>query len=175
MTQSSKQQGAAVRLWRYATAVDVPRLLAVAEQVHAAYPEDEAVFAERLRLYPAGCRVFEIEGRVAGYVISHPWRLRQPPALNSLLGALPQSPDTYYLHDLALLPAARGAGAGSAIVEALVEQARGEGLATLSLVAVNDSVAFWRRHDFAVMEESSLAEKLRSYDEAARFMVRALR
>jgi hypothetical protein len=36
-------------------------------------------------------------------------------------------------------------------------------------------VEFWRRHGFAVVSRPTLAEKLRSYDEAARFMVRPLR
>lgn len=160
--------------WRSMSVSDLQRVLIVAAQVHAAYPEDAAVFAERLRLYPAGCRVLEIEGQVAGYIISHPWRLGTPPTLNSLLGALPANADTYYLHDLALLPMARGAGAGSVIVEALVQQACAEGLATLSLVAVHDSVAFWQRHGFAMVEDPALTEKLQSYDQAARFMVRRL-
>ncbi len=156
------------------SASDLQRVLIVAAQVHAAYPEDEAVFADRLRLYPAGCRVLQIAGQVVGYIVSHPWRLGAPPTLNALLGALPAHADTYYLHDLALLPVARGAGAGSMIVTALVEQARAGGLATLSLVAVHDSVAFWQRHGFAVVVDPALTGKVQSYDQAARFMVRRL-
>jgi ribosomal protein S18 acetylase RimI-like enzyme len=153
---------------------DLPRIAGLAAQVHAAYPEDVAIFAERLRLYPAGCHVHEAGGRLIGYVLSHPWRDRSAPALNSLLGALPASPGTYYIHDLALLPEARGAGAGSAIVAALAARARVENLPTMSLVAVHESEAFWRRHGFETVEDAALAEKLRSYDEAARFMVRRL-
>ncbi len=154
--------------------IDLPHVAIVAARVHAAYPEDAAVFAERLRLYPAGCLVCESGGRLAGYVLSHPWADRAAPALNSLLGALPASPATYYIHDLALLPAARGAGAGSAIVAALVAQARAEKLATLSLVAVHGSEEFWRRHGFAAVADAALADTLRSYDESARFMMRAV-
>ena len=175
MTQPSDHHGTAAGQWRAATSLDVPRMIAVAEQVHAAYPEDEAVFAERLRLYPAGCRVLAIDGKVVGYIISHPWRLGEPPLLNARLGVLPAKPDTYYLHDIALLSEARGAGAGSVIVSALAEQARTEGLPTLSLVAVHNTVEFWQRLGFAVVEEPALAAKLASYDRAARFMVRWLR
>jgi ribosomal protein S18 acetylase RimI-like enzyme len=160
--------------WRAMTPSDLPRVGEIAAAVHAAYPEDAAVFAERLRLYPAGCRVLEAEGLVRGYALSHPWHVGEPPALNSLLGALPAKPDAYYLHDLALLPEARSCGAGSAIVAALVEQARAERLNTLSLVAVHGSAAFWRRHGFATVEDAMLAEKLRSYGVDARFMVRRL-
>jgi ribosomal protein S18 acetylase RimI-like enzyme len=151
---------------------DLPRVLAIAARVHESYPEDAAVFAERLRLYPAGCHVHEAGGRLLGYVLSHPWRDREPPALNSLLGALPASPATYYIHDLALLPEARGQGAGSAITEALVAQARMAGLLSVSLVAVHGPAEFWRRHGFGTVDDPALAETLRSYDESARFMVR---
>lgn len=174
MTPSTDHHGLTTGTWRPATPADVPWMLGIAAKIHAAYPEDEAVFAERLRLYPAGCHVLAVEGWVAGYMLSHPWRLGEPPALNSLLGALPDNPDTYYLHDLALLPAARGAGAGAVIVEALAEQARAEGLATMSLVAVHDSVAFWQRSGFAVVDVPTLTTKLQSYDPVARFMVRRL-
>jgi GNAT superfamily N-acetyltransferase len=153
---------------------DLPRVALLAAQVHAAYPEDAAVFAERLRLYPAGCHVHEAGGRLVGYVLSHPWHDRSAPRLNSLLGALPASPMTYYIHDLALLPEARGTGAGSAIVAALVAQARAAGLPSASLVAVHGSAEFWERHGFHEITDPALAEKLRSYDESARFMMRRL-
>ena len=37
---------------------DLPRVLAVADAVHPAFPEEAAVFEERLQLYPGGCLVF---------------------------------------------------------------------------------------------------------------------
>ena len=95
------------------TAADLPAVNAIAAQVHVAYPEDAAVFAERLTLHPAGCCVLDGGTGVAGYVISHPWRIAEPPALDTLLGALPAPASTYYIHDIALLPAARRGGAAS--------------------------------------------------------------
>lgn len=161
------------------TPADLPHVLAVAGPVHPAYPEDEAVFSERLRLYPAGCWVCEAAGRVVGYGLSHPWRAGAPPALNVLLGELPARASTYYIHDIALLTEARGAGAGAAIVARLVDHARAAGFASVSLVAVSGTTAFWRRFGFRAMAESgkpdeALAAKLRSYDGAAEFMVREL-
>jgi N-acetylglutamate synthase-like GNAT family acetyltransferase len=92
--------------------------------------------------------------------------------LNSLLGALPVSPTTYYIHDIALLPEARGTGAAKSVIAQLIVQARALGLPNLSLIAVNDSVAFWQRHGFVPTPDPALDKKLRSYDESARFMVR---
>lgn len=156
-------------------AADLSAVLDTAGRVHPAYPEDAEVFAERLRLHPPGCLVLMRQGRLAGYAISHPWRAGRPPALNSLLGTLPPAPDTYYLHDLALLPEARGSGAASAFIEVLLACAREAKLAQLSLVAVNHSASFWQRHGFGAVEDMALQEQLRTYDSAACLMVRPLR
>ena len=151
---------------------DLPAALAIADIVHPRYPEDPAIFAERLALYPAGCLVLmQGEDRI-GYIVSHPWTYGAPPALNSLLGALPLPPTTYYIHDIALLPRARGTGAARTVIAWLVDRAEASGLPNLSLIAVNDSVAFWQLHGFAETSDSALDKKLRSYDDSARFMVR---
>ena len=158
--------------WRPMRPVDLPAAERIAAVVHPDFPEDETVFAERLALYPEGCRLLVGEGEALGYAITHPWRRGEPPALNSLLGALPARPDTYYIHDLALLPGARGGGAAGRLVTLLAEQARG--LPGMSLVAVNGSVPFWRRQGFSVVREPRLAAKLRSYDAEACLMERPL-
>lgn len=67
---------------------------------------------ERFRLYPAGCRMLELDGGAAGYALSHPWVFGAP-RLNTLLGTLPAPPVTLYLHNVVLLPAARSCGAAS--------------------------------------------------------------
>lgn len=152
------------------TVSDLPRVLDIAAAVHPAFPEDEAVFAERLRLYPQGCRVFERAGVITGYVVSHPWTDGTPPALNSLLEAMPAAPSTYYIHDLALMPATRGSGAAQVIVAALFDHARRSGFATVSLVAVNNSTGFWRKHGFAVVREPANPGKIESYGSDARLM-----
>ena len=161
-------------LWRPMTAEDLPAVCAIADRIHLSYPEDDTVFIERHRLYPAGCAALELDGRTAGYAVTHPWRYAEPPALNVMLGALPQQATTYYIHDIALLPETRGSGAGSAIVEAVIAQAEKAGVSNLSLVAVNKSVPFWSRFGFEMTDEPELRAKLLTYDADARFMVRQL-
>lgn len=161
-------------LWRAMSPADLPEVTTIAEQVHPGYPEEAAVFAERLRLYPAGCLVLG-EGRSSGgYVLSHPWHACQPPALNSMLHAIPADAPTFYIHDVALLPAWRGQGAAVQLVARLIRLAREAGLASLSLVAVNGSLGFWQRQGFRVTHDAALAGKLASYDDAARYMTRDL-
>jgi ribosomal protein S18 acetylase RimI-like enzyme len=109
-----------------------------------------------------------------GYVISHPWHDKQPPALNRLLRTIPSSALSYYLHDIALLPAARCSGAASAVIATLIQHAASRNAANISLVAVNDSASFWLRHGFEVLNEAGLKQKLASYGDDARFMFRRM-
>jgi ribosomal protein S18 acetylase RimI-like enzyme len=153
---------------------DLPAALAVADIVHPNYPEDSAIFAERLALYRQGCLALMQADALIGYIVSHPWSYGALPALNSLLVALPVPPTTYYIHDIALLPEARGSGAANDVVTRLIAHAEARGFPNLSLTAVNNSVAFWQRHGFVLTAIPALDAKLRSYDEAARFMVRAI-
>jgi len=160
--------------WRSMTTLDLPAVEAIAEKVHPAFPEDLSVFIERQRLYPDGSRVLELDGVASGYVVAHPWRYKSLPALNSQLGAIPPDADTFYLHDLALLPIARGTGAAAMIVGELLRHARAMGFPTVSLVAVNNSLPFWHKHGFRPVVAPELADKLRSYEDAARLMSRSL-
>ena len=164
--------------WRPLTAPDLPAVEAIAAIVHPDFPEDGAVFAERLALYPDGTRLFELDGVAAGYVLSHPWMLGELPALNGLLGALPEHADTFYIHDLALLNKARGTGAAAMIVGEIQRHARARGFASMSLVAVNGSLGFWHKHGFRAQRPSMLApalvDKLAGYELAARLMIKAL-
>lgn len=161
--------------WRPLTPDDLGAVEAIAAVVHPDFFEAPEVFAERQRLYPAGTHLLEIGGRPAGYMLSHPFRLNSLPALNALLGVLPDGADTYYLHDLALLPEARGTGAAGAIVRTLAAHAGAAGFASMSLVAVNGSLGFWRKQGFAIADAPALADKLTSYEAAARYMIRSLR
>lgn len=160
--------------WRPMTTFDLPAVQAIAAAVHPDFPEDDSVFAERQRLYPDGTRLFELDGAPAGYVLSHPWRFRALPELNALLGTIPEDADTFYLHDLALLPKARGTGAAAMIVGEMLRHARGAGFATMSLVAVNGSLPFWHKHGFRAVKAPELDDKLRSYEAAARLLSKQL-
>ncbi|WP_091742215.1 GNAT family N-acetyltransferase [Phenylobacterium immobile] len=152
-------------------------LAGVVRVAAASFPdhfESLACFAERLALSPDLCFALELEGAVEGYLIAYPWQLGQIPPLNSLLGGLPADRENVYLHDLALAPAARGGGHTRTVVEALARAAHSLGAATLSLVSVNDSQAFWRGMGFRVEQSDALAVKLASYGPDARYMVRPL-
>jgi GNAT superfamily N-acetyltransferase len=156
------------------TRADLPAVAHVAAIVHPEYPEDPSIAAERLAIDPAGCFVLDGEAAPIAYLISHRWMDAVPPALNTHLHVLPPHPDVWYIHDIALLPEARGLGAAGAIVTELLTLAHAHGLHRLALTAVNNSTAFWQRFGFADATTPDLAEKLRSYGPDARYMTRDL-
>lgn len=158
--------------WRGMTAFDLGAVERIAGLVHPDLFEAPEVLAERYQLYRNGCFVLEIGERISGYVFSHPWRRGTPPPLNTLLGSLPDTPDIYYIHDIALLPLARKVGAASQIVSGLIKHAKASGYANIGLVAVNKSQGFWERQGFALTDEGDFGEKLLSYEPDARYMIR---
>lgn len=135
--------------WRPMRSDDLPAVAAMSDAVHGAFTEPLTTFAERLALYPQGCHILEGDGTAIGYLVTHPWRLGAPPKLAAALGSLPADPDSYYLHDIALLPAARGQRAGEAAVALVLNLARAAGLPVIELVAVGGADAYWRRLGFA--------------------------
>ncbi|MEI3853142.1 MULTISPECIES: GNAT family N-acetyltransferase [Ensifer] len=160
--------------WREASLPDLASVSEIQLVVHQAFPEDDAVLADRIALSPAGCFMLEVGDAAQGYVLSHPWLEGLPPALNTKLGALPAAADTWYIHDLALMPETRGSGAGGNIVPKLAEIARREGFRSMSLVSVNGSQGFWARQGFSVHMDAWLTQKLSSYGEDAVYMRQAL-
>lgn len=161
--------------WRPMTAADLPEVSRIAAVVHPDYPESDAVFAERLALFPPGCRILAGEGACLGYAVLHPARLRQPPVLDTLLGALPADADCLYLHDVALLPEARGSGAGARIAEVADRIAADEGLRTLALTATPPARAYWLARGFTPVEDdAALAAKLTAYGPGMTYMTRTV-
>jgi len=156
------------------TRTDLPAVAHMAALVHPAHPEDPAIAAERLALDPAGCFMLDGEAEPLAYLISHRWIDADPPALDTHLRALPPHPDVWYIHDIALLPEARGLGAARAIIAELETLARTHGLHRLALTAVNTSAPFWHRHGFTDAMTPALAERLASYGPDARYMTHDL-
>ena len=152
---------------------DLDTVHAISRIVHPTLPEDRSVFANRLDIYPPGMRVLDLDGVASGYCVAHPWRRAEPLPLDFLLERLPEEADSFYLHDLALLPEARGRGFADAIVSEIIDQAAGLGLPAISLIAVSGSAPFWER--FGFRRTAIQPDKLLGYGEDARFLTLAVR
>lgn len=160
--------------WRLMQQSDLDEVHDMSCVVHPDFPEDRAIFADRLAVFAPGALVLQGDTQLLGYSFSHPWMRLSAPALNTLLQQVPEEADSFYLHDVALLPQVRALGAARRLVELLVETAEAHGFDSLSLVAVNGSQPYWEKQGFSVRDVPHLQEKLLSYSEDARFMMRDL-
>ncbi|AJP58989.1 hypothetical protein UC34_22660 [Pandoraea vervacti] len=162
---------------------DLPHVLEVQAQAYGEVMlESEATLASRLTLSPSTCWVAvdaqapEHEACVAGYLFTHPWHLAAPPPLDTVLHTLPEAPDCWYVHDMALAPRTRGAGVADRLYAAALTAAQALGLSASALVAVQRSQGFWARFGYAAVLDVSpqIAAKLAGYGNGAVFMTRTL-
>ena len=148
---------------------------AIAARLHPDLPERPEVFAERARLFPDGCRVLRrASGGIAGYGIAYPWRLHSVPPLDGFVERLPDRADCLYVHDVAILPEARGQRGAERFVALIRAAARARGIARLSCVSVYGTDVFWRRFGFTADPSPTLAACLTAYGESAKYMVAAV-
>ncbi len=144
---------------------DMPAVMAIQAICYTDItPESETSMRAKLLASPATCFVATLENTVAGYLISLPWEFANPPALNAEQCTLPENPDCLYLHDLAIAPHARSAGGAPALVNKFLAQLPILQLQRASLIAIQNSAAYWQRYGFQQVEASeSLQKKLISY------------
>ncbi len=160
-----------VPAWRPMAEVDIDAVERIAALIHPSFHERPEVFVERLALFPAGSLIADDRGEPVGYAVAHPWRLGRPPALDSLLGAIPSESDCLYLHDVAILPRARGRQLTERLVQRLRDLAAALDLGRLALTSVNSTAAMWARYGFAtVAPDAALAAKLATYGDDAVYM-----
>jgi len=159
--------------WRAMRPADLAAVVALAGAIHPHHPERPAVFAERLALAPAGCLVLATAGAVEGYAISHPWRLGGPPALDTLLGALPPAPACWHIHDIALDPRLRGQGHAAAALRLVLAGAMARGFGRASLLAIDGLAPYWERQGF-VAAPAEADGALAGYGAGAVWMLRDL-
>ncbi len=160
--------------WRQATTEDLKAIDAIGNGIHTSLPERPEVFAEKLGLFPSGCRVLTYSGETVGYGISHPWHLNKIPPLDTYLKELPSQPDCIFIHDVVVMPSARGHGAAQRFIEIVADAARECLIPALALVSVYNTHPLWMKCGFEIVQRVDLTEKLRSYGDTAQYMVRTL-
>lgn len=155
-----------------AHAADVARIQR--ECYGVAHVETSGSLAAKWRAAPHTCRIALRRGTAVAYLIAVPVRYPVLPAWNAPAFDLAPDADMLYLHDLAVSAAARGSGAGAALVRAVLEAGQRDGCAQACLVAVQDSGAYWRGLGFreAPADDPALARKLATFGAHARLMLR---
>jgi len=155
--------------WRKMQRDDLASVCRIAAACHPDFPEDSRVLAEKQRLAPEFCFVLADGRQITGYLLAHPWRLGEIPALDHLLEKIPADADCLYLHDLALLPQVRGGGYAAQVLALLA----GSSYKKLALVAVNDSEIFWQKQGFITVRPTEImAKKLKAYNDNALYMTK---
>ena len=163
-----------IAIWRQLSPSNIPDLVIIASKIHPDLPESDAVFLERVQLFPKGCLgLFNVLDVLCGYIISHPIRYYQLPDLNCLLGEIAPNADQYYIHDLAILPEMRGSGLASGGVETISKTVASQ-YATMCLVSVYGTTIFWGRYGFKRPDtvDEKLEKKLLRYGDDATYLER---
>ncbi len=154
--------------WRAMREADLPAAFALSKAIHQAYPESPEIARERFTLAPQWCRVLTAGDALCGYLVAHPWRRGTPPALDSLIGTLPDAPDCLYIHDLAIAPQRRGKGDAAALLESLQREAFTD-YPVIALISTGPATGYWRKQGFTPCPIAR-PDILASYDPDALYM-----
>lgn len=103
------------------------------------YHEPVEAILTRFRAGP--CFTWLEEGRVIGYVITHPWD-ETIPKLGAAIEPV-ENPTLQFLHDLAIHPDFRGRGMAKGIVAHLKSRFN-----KIALISVGETRAFWEARGF---------------------------
>lgn len=155
---------------------DLPGLQAVQRQCYGAdLVEGTDVFARRLA-HPANCSaVIAQDGQVRAYLVAYRSCWGQVTPLHGDFSDHP-TPDTLYLHDLAVLPELGGQGMAARLLHTLWQGAQRRGLQRAALVSVQGSQGFWQHHGYVAytLQDTAQRERLAAYGRDAVYMMRRL-
>ena len=138
--------------------------------------ESEAAFAGKISACAETCFLVPARDGISAYLISLPCENYDLPAFDATTYARPESPNTLYIHDLAVNPDARGRNLGRVLLDAAFEKAKVLGISEVCLLAVQGSAPFWGKLGFVAVQDlgQELTQKVRSYGEDAVFMRKSL-
>jgi|SRR5690606_26509302 len=131
-------------------------------------------FSAKLSAAPDFCFIAVQDQQMVGYVVSLPWTFGAIPELDGTEYSVPTNTDSLCIHDLAVSPSARKAGAAKGLLDAALESAKQRGYQSIFLVAVQGASSYWQRHGFEVMQVDEATQRnLSAYGEDAVLMAKA--
>ncbi|SPA51253.1 GNAT family N-acetyltransferase [Cupriavidus taiwanensis] len=164
---------------------DLPAVLAVQASCYTeVLLESETALASRLALSPATCWVAHDPAQrssLAAYLFTHAWPEDSLPPLDGVLDdgwrRHTATSLTWFVHDMAVAPAGRGAGLAPRLYAAAQAAAHAAGLRRSRLIAVQSAAPWWRRLGYAPVPAQTAARhagKLAAYGASAVLMERTL-
>lgn len=157
------------RTIRPLTLADLPAALALqAEGYPRALWDGEEAFGSRIIVAPDWCWAAESDGRLDGYLLSHPWPSFSPPTPDTTLERTVG--DVWYIHDLSTAAHARNRGVGRALLAGC--EAAHPHIRRSELVAVEGAAPYWTRLGWTPAMSDAFTAKVASYGPAAVYMAR---
>lgn len=151
---------------------NIEGLMQVQEACYGAgYMESAEIYRARLAC-TAQCSLAVLDGDVVlAYLAAYRSRLGSITPIHGVFSANP-SPDTLYLHDMAVRPDCAGQGLAAALFETLWHEARAWSPRYSALVSVQGSQGYWQRKGYMLHTQLSRenAAALRSYGDDAVYM-----
>lgn len=159
--------------------IDLPHLISVQQKTFTSdLCESLAVFQNRFDHFGQYFKVVLINDQIVGYIICFPYKLGEIPKNNAFFAPNLPTPDCFYIHDVTLIPEARGQGLAQLLIESAFTQAKELGLTKISLVSVGQSGNYWDKLGFVEYPNQTAKISqilLSSYDEKSRLMVKELK
>lgn len=152
---------------------DIPEILRIQALCYTSIePEQAEAFINKLEQAADCSFVIESENeKLLAYLFALPIHSEKPPALDADDFIVPPEADCLYLHDLAIDPSARGLGLSTPLLEAFFHTAKMRRFTQASLIAIQNSVAFWQRYGFhdrhPLSQDTELQARISVYGEAA--------
>lgn len=150
---------------RAARGEDAAAVLRLQAECHCAALHESAACVRAIIAAQCSFLALDGAGDAVGYALAHDGEQAAfdatPPVCASAAGSS-ASCDSFFLHDVAVRGAARGAGVARALVRAALACGAERGAAHAHLVALPGTAALWLRFGFAACEDGA-------YDDAASY------
>lgn len=145
------------------TASDWPAIMAIQAQCYSELtPESLAVMQSKWQASPTTCLVIEQAKHIVAYALVHPWAQGDAPSLDTEIAY--KESNSWYLHDMAISPAAQGMGLGKQLLKYVIRQATQLTKHGIGLVAVQGAKDYWQQHGFLLAAPSiTLKTALNTY------------
>jgi hypothetical protein len=161
--------------WLPLSASDIESVDKIAAAIHPGLAERPEIMAEKINLFPMGCRKLVLHGVMMGYALAHPWTLFSAPALDEFIVSIPKGANCVHIHDIAVLPEARGRRCIEDYVALVRTLAAELNAPKLACVSVYDTEALWARYGFEVDARGPARGALAAYGPTARYMTADVR
>jgi hypothetical protein len=158
-------------VWLPLASDDLDRVHHIGQTIHHELPERFEVLVEKIKLFPNGCPKLVFAGKIVGYAIAHPWSLFSIPVLDQYLVSIPARADCIHIHDVAILPEARGYRSAEHYVTMVRGIAIDLGVEKLACVSVYGTDVLWSRYGFKTETGDHISLQLETYGSSAKYMI----